>query len=49
MDRLDAVAVGVEQEAAVVVVAVLRPRTRLAVALEAGVHARLPGLVDALA
>ena len=45
VDGLRAVAVGVEQERAVVVVAVLRPRARLAVAREAGPGARPPKLV----
>jgi hypothetical protein len=46
--RLGAVAVGVEQEAAVVVGAVLRARPGLAVGRVAGLDGRLPALVDAL-
>src|SRR5215212_2772157 len=45
VDGLDAVAVRVEQEGAVVVVAVLRPWPRLAVALVAGARAGAPELV----
>ena len=48
MDRLDAVAVWVEQEAAVVVVAVLRTRAGLPVGAVAGGSPDLPELVDTL-
>ena len=46
VNRLDAVAVRVEQEPAVIVGTVLRPRTGLAVAAVAGVDAGLPERVD---
>ena len=49
VDRLGAVAVGVEQEAAVVVGAVLGPQAGLAVVAVARVDARLPERVDVLA
>ena len=49
VDRLGAVAVGVEQEAAVVVVAVLGAQAGLAVVAVAGVDAGLPERVDVLA
>ena len=49
VDRLGAVAVGVEEKAAVVVVAVLGPRPRLAVAPIARVDAGAPELVDLVA
>jgi len=45
---LDAVSVGVEQEAAVVVGPVLRPQSRLAVAAVARLDAALPEGVDVL-
>ena len=49
VDRLGAVAVGVEQEAAVVVVAVLGPRPRRAVVAMARVRAGAPERLDELA
>ena len=49
VDRLGAVAVGVEQERAVVVVAVLRPRPGRAVVAVAGLGAGAPERVDLLA
>jgi hypothetical protein len=48
MDRLDTVAVWVEQEAAVVVLAVFRARTGLPVVTVAGCRPDSPELVDAL-
>jgi len=48
MDGLDAVPVGIEQEGAVVVVAVLRPRAGLAVALVPGGRPSQPERVDVL-
>ena len=45
-DRFDTVAVGVEQEAAVVVAAVLRARPGLAVVAVAGVDTGLPEAID---
>jgi HAD superfamily hydrolase (TIGR01509 family) len=49
VDRLGAVAVGVEQERAVVVGPVLGPDARRAVVAVAGVDAGLPGLLDPVA
>jgi len=46
VDRLDAVAVGVQQEAAVVVLAVPRARSRLPVAAVSGLHAGPPERSD---
>jgi hypothetical protein len=46
VDGLDAVVVGVEEEAAVVVAVVDRPRARLAVASVAGLHCRRPERID---
>ena len=48
MDRLDAVAVRVEQERAVVVVAVVRPWPGRPVVGVPGLRARLPERVDVL-
>jgi len=46
MDGLDAVAIGIQEEAPVVILEVLATRTRLAVAPVPGVRPPLPELVD---
>ena len=49
MNRLDAVAVWIEQERPVVLLAVLRPEPRLAVARVTGLRPGAPELIDLLA